>query len=139
MGCAFCGAVLRHDRSDGCTDSGTRASSEERQGYIRQKLYLPSSAHAEQYPGLRPVLARAIDWELIAQQYDELVKYAQEIQEGLSAYPGNAVPDPFSPHRMPYRSHPRCRPHPLPPDLPCVVSDRCCHQGCCLSIAYHVS
>ena len=50
----------------------------------RQKLYLPSSTHAEQYPSLKPVLARAIDWELIAQQYDELVKYAAALQAGTA-------------------------------------------------------
>lgn len=49
-----------------------------------QKLYLPSNAHAERYPGLKPGLARAIDWELIAQQYDELVKYAAALQTGTA-------------------------------------------------------
>jgi TnpA family transposase len=50
----------------------------------RQKFYLPSSAHADRYPGLKPVLARAIDWALIAQQYDELVKYAAALQTGTA-------------------------------------------------------
>jgi TnpA family transposase len=49
-----------------------------------QKLYLPSRAHAERYPGVKPVLARAVDWELIAQQYDELVKYAAALQTGTA-------------------------------------------------------
>ncbi len=50
----------------------------------RQKLYLPSRAYADHYPKLAPVLARAIDWELIAQQYDELVKYAAALQVGTA-------------------------------------------------------
>lgn len=50
----------------------------------RQKLYLPESDQAERYPGLAPVLTRAIDWTLIAQQYDELVKYATAVQIGTA-------------------------------------------------------
>jgi TnpA family transposase len=49
-----------------------------------QRLYLPSPEHAERYPGLQPVLTRAIRWELIAQQYDELVKYAVAIRDGTA-------------------------------------------------------
>jgi TnpA family transposase len=49
-----------------------------------QRLYLPTPAHAERYPGLPPVLTRAIRWELIAQQYDELVKYAVAIRDGTA-------------------------------------------------------
>jgi TnpA family transposase len=50
----------------------------------RQKLSLSSSADAERYPGLKPVLARVIDWDLIAQQYDELVKHAAALQVGTA-------------------------------------------------------
>ena len=49
-----------------------------------QKLYLPSNAHAERYPQLRPIIKRAIDWELIRRQYDEMVKYATALRIGTA-------------------------------------------------------
>lgn len=49
-----------------------------------QKLYLPSPAHAHRYPNLAPVLTRAIDWERIRQQYDELVKYVTALRIGIA-------------------------------------------------------
>jgi len=49
-----------------------------------QRLYLPSSEHAARYPQLRPVLTRAVDWNLIRHQYDELVKYATALKEGTA-------------------------------------------------------
>ena len=49
-----------------------------------QKLYLPSADHADRYPKLKPVLTRAIDWELIRQQYDEMVKYATALKTGIA-------------------------------------------------------
>jgi TnpA family transposase len=33
---------------------------------------------------LKPVLTRAIDWELIRQQYDEMVKYATALKTGIA-------------------------------------------------------
>jgi TnpA family transposase len=48
-----------------------------------QKLYLVDSADASRYPRLKPVLTRSIDWALIRQEYDELVKYATAIGSGL--------------------------------------------------------
>jgi len=50
----------------------------------RQKLYLPAVGDADRYPQLRPILTRAIDWEVIRQQYDELVKYAAALQSGTA-------------------------------------------------------
>ena len=35
-----------------------------------QKLYLPHSGQTDAYPNLQPILRRAINWELIQQQYD---------------------------------------------------------------------
>jgi TnpA family transposase len=49
-----------------------------------QKLYLPSAGHAARYPQLALVLTRAIDWELIRQQYDDLVKYATALRSGVA-------------------------------------------------------
>ena len=41
-----------------------------------QKLYLPFGGERDNYPNLAPILTRPINWELIQQQYDEMVKYA---------------------------------------------------------------
>ncbi len=38
-----------------------------------QRLFRPDNSVS--YPALAPVLSRTIDWELIAQQYDQMVKY----------------------------------------------------------------
>jgi TnpA family transposase len=46
-----------------------------------QRLYLPESGGASAYPNLDPVLVRPIDWDLIAQQYDEMVRYATAMAE----------------------------------------------------------
>jgi len=35
----------------------------------KQKLYIPTSAHAERYPHLSLIVKRAIDWDLIRRQY----------------------------------------------------------------------
>jgi TnpA family transposase len=49
-----------------------------------QKLYRPQTGHAEDYPNLQPILTRPINWELIAQQYDEMVKYATALRLGTA-------------------------------------------------------
>ncbi|MGH7592453.1 MAG: Tn3 family transposase, partial [Gemmatimonadales bacterium] len=50
----------------------------------RQKLYVAASTDAEQYSALAPILTRAIDWELIRQQYDEMIKYATAMRVGTA-------------------------------------------------------
>ena len=50
----------------------------------RQRLYLPTAANADQYSALAPVLTRAINWDLIAQQYDEMVKFAVALRIGTA-------------------------------------------------------
>ncbi len=40
-----------------------------------QKLYYPAPGAHERYPQLQPILSRPIKWELIRQQYDEMIKY----------------------------------------------------------------
>jgi TnpA family transposase len=42
----------------------------------RQKLALPGPRHRRDLPNLLPILGTPIDWELIARQYDEMIKYA---------------------------------------------------------------
>ena len=49
-----------------------------------QKLYLPFAGTAERYAHLAPVLSRAINWELIRQQYDQLIKYATALRLGTA-------------------------------------------------------
>lgn len=50
----------------------------------RQKLYLPAAADAEHYGHLEPILTRAINWELIRQQYDEIIKYTTALRLGTA-------------------------------------------------------
>jgi TnpA family transposase len=49
-----------------------------------QRLYRPEPGQPEAYPHLQPVLSRPIQWELIRQQYDEMVKYASALREGTA-------------------------------------------------------
>jgi TnpA family transposase len=46
-----------------------------------QRLYLPAVGTSSVYPNLGPVLARPIDWVLIEQHYDEIVRYATALAE----------------------------------------------------------
>lgn len=49
-----------------------------------QKLYRPQAGKPDAYPNLQPVLTRPIDWELIQQQYDQMVKYATALRLGTA-------------------------------------------------------
>jgi len=49
-----------------------------------QKLYRPETGHPEAYPNLQPVLTRLIKWDLIRQQYDEMVKFATALRLGTA-------------------------------------------------------
>ncbi len=51
-------------------------------GIASQKLYLPSTGDAEHYANLQPVLTRPIQWDLIAKQYDEIIKYTTALRVG---------------------------------------------------------
>jgi hypothetical protein len=42
------------------------------------------STDAAQYPNLEPILTRAINWELIRQQYDEIIKYTTALKLGTA-------------------------------------------------------
>nr|WP_157200415.1 Tn3 family transposase [Methylomonas lenta] len=50
----------------------------------RQKLYLSATADAAQYTHLEPILTRAINWKLIRQQYDEIIKYTTALRLGTA-------------------------------------------------------
>jgi TnpA family transposase len=49
-----------------------------------QKLYRPVTGHPDDYPHLAPILTRPIQWALIRQQYDEMVKYATALRLGTA-------------------------------------------------------
>jgi TnpA family transposase len=49
-----------------------------------QKLYRPVAGRPNDYPNLQPILTRPIRWELIRQQYDEMVKYATALRLGTA-------------------------------------------------------
>lgn len=50
----------------------------------RQKLYLSEAGEQKLYPNLTPILTRPINWALIGQQYDQMVKYAAALQKGTA-------------------------------------------------------
>jgi TnpA family transposase len=50
----------------------------------QQKLYRPHTGQNDAYPNLQLVLTRAIDWDLIRQQYDQMVKYATALRLGTA-------------------------------------------------------
>ena len=50
-----------------------------------QRLYRPIAGEPDAYPGLRPVLSRPIDWDLIRRQYNEMVKFATALRLGTAA------------------------------------------------------
>jgi TnpA family transposase len=53
-------------------------------GLHAQKLYRPEAGNAEAYLNLEPILTRPINWELIHQQYDEMVKFATALRQGTA-------------------------------------------------------
>lgn len=50
----------------------------------KQKLYIPDVGMAENYQNLTPALARPINWELITQQYDQMVQYTTALKQGTA-------------------------------------------------------
>ncbi len=50
----------------------------------RQKLYRPNRGEPEQYANLQALLTRPIQWELIEQQYDEMIKLATALRLGTA-------------------------------------------------------
>ena len=59
-----------------------------------QKLYRPYTGQTDAYPNLQPILTRPINWELIRQQYDQMVKYATALRLGTA--PTEAILKRFS-------------------------------------------
>lgn len=50
----------------------------------RQKLFLPRPGMKSELPNLSSILTDPIDWTIIEQQYDEMVKYAAAMQHGTA-------------------------------------------------------
>jgi TnpA family transposase len=49
-----------------------------------QKLYRPDVGMADTYPNLQAILTRPINWELIRQQYEQMIKYATALRLGTA-------------------------------------------------------
>jgi TnpA family transposase len=49
-----------------------------------QKLSRPDAGRADAYPNLQAILTKPIDWELIRQQYDQMVKYVTAVRLGTA-------------------------------------------------------
>ena len=49
-----------------------------------QKLYRPEAGQADAYTHLQLVLTKPIDWELVHQQYDQMVKYTTALRLGTA-------------------------------------------------------
>ena len=49
-----------------------------------QKLYRPHAGQVDAYPNLEPVMTRPINWDLIRQQYDQMVKYTTALRLGTA-------------------------------------------------------
>ena len=54
-------------------------------GIHRQRLYRPATGAPDAYPALQAILTRPIDWVLIEQQYDQMVRYATALRLGTAA------------------------------------------------------
>lgn len=50
----------------------------------KQKLYRPDAGQPNAYPHLQMILTKPIDWELIRQQYDEMVKHVTALRLGTA-------------------------------------------------------
>lgn len=49
-----------------------------------QKLYRPDAGISEAYSSLQLVLTKPINWELIRQQYDQMIKYSTALRLGTA-------------------------------------------------------
>lgn len=53
-------------------------------GISKKKLYRVEAGSPGDFPELQPVLTRPINWDIIARQYDEMVKYATALRLGTA-------------------------------------------------------
>ncbi|WP_165000482.1 Tn3 family transposase, partial [Anaerophilus nitritogenes] len=50
----------------------------------KQKLYRPETGMGDVFQNLKPILTRPINWDLIRQQYDQMIKYATALRLGTA-------------------------------------------------------
>jgi TnpA family transposase len=50
----------------------------------KQRLYRPNKGEPDRYANLQSVLSRPINWEIIEQQYDELIKFTTALRQGTA-------------------------------------------------------
>ena len=50
----------------------------------KQRLYRPQSAAPENFANLQPILTRPINWEIMEQQYNELIKFTTALRLGTA-------------------------------------------------------
>ncbi|MEH7081020.1 transposase, partial [Bacillus velezensis] len=50
-----------------------------------QKLYLPGTGTNEEYPQLQSILSKPINWDIIRQQYEQIVKFATALRLGTAS------------------------------------------------------
>jgi TnpA family transposase len=50
----------------------------------KQRLYRPDAGQPDAYSNLQPVLRRAINWDFMAKEYDNMVKYATALRLGTA-------------------------------------------------------
>ena len=67
----------------------------------KQKLHLPATGCGGDYPNLEPILSTPINWDLIRQQYDEIIKHATALRLGTAQ--AEAILRRFTKHN---RQHP---------------------------------
>jgi TnpA family transposase len=53
-------------------------------GVASQKLYRPVAGNPSDYENLQAILTRVINWDLIRNQYDEMIKYATALRLGTA-------------------------------------------------------
>jgi TnpA family transposase len=51
----------------------------------RVRLYRPAAGQPDAYPLLTPALTRPIRWDLVEQNYDQMIKYATAIRQGTAS------------------------------------------------------
>lgn len=53
-------------------------------GISKQKLYRPFTGRPNDYANLQPILTQSINWRLICQQYDEMIKFTTALRLGTA-------------------------------------------------------
>jgi TnpA family transposase len=51
----------------------------------KARLYRPRAGEPDAYPRLAPALTRPIRWGIVAEQYDQMIKYATAIRTGTAS------------------------------------------------------